>query len=120
MPPGKVLEKEGGDRRKRRGEIWQGRKGEEELGLKKERRGICTEGPEPRSSHPEDPCSLAGWLQQRQPEERGKKRTRGRYSKGGLGLIVTLLSLLSVASKGAPAASVNFRLAQTCELLGAN
>lgn len=107
---------------KRRGEIRRGRRGEEELGLKKERRGICTEGPEPRSSHPEDPCSLAGWLQQRQAEERGKekKTTRGRYREGGLGLIVTLLSFLSVASKGAPAASVNFRLAQTCELLGAN
>lgn len=77
VPPGNVLEKEGGDRRKRRGEIQQGRKGEGELELKKERRGICTEGPEPRSSHPEDPCSLAGWLQQRQAEERGKKGQEG-------------------------------------------
>ncbi len=49
-----------------------------------------------------------------------RERTRGRDSKGGLGLIVPLLSLLHVASKGAPAASANFRLAQTCELLGAN
>lgn len=48
------------------------------------------------------------------------ERKRGRDGEGGLGLIVTLLSLLSVASEGAPAASVNFRLAQTCELLGAN
>lgn len=39
--------------------------------MKKEKRGICIEGPEPRSSHPEDPCSLAGWLQQGQGEEGG-------------------------------------------------
>lgn len=48
-----------------------GKRGEEELGVKKEKRGICIEGPEPRSSHPEDPCSLAGWLQQGQGEEGG-------------------------------------------------
>lgn len=71
VPLGDVLEKEGGDRRRRRGEIRRGEKGEEELGVKKERRGICTEGPEPRSSHPEDPCSLAGWLQRRRGEEGG-------------------------------------------------
>lgn len=85
--------------------------------------GLCTEGPIQKVSHPEDLCSLADWLQRRQRErgkEKEKKRTRGRYSKGGLGPIVTLLSLLHVASKGAPAASANFRLAQTCELLGAN
>ena len=108
-----------------------------------ERRGLCAEGPEPRASHPEDLCSLAGWIQktQRKIGERGEtggreeekktggmgekspwesERTRGRDSMGGLGLIVPLLSLLHVASKGAPAASANFRLARTCELLGAN
>lgn len=91
--------------------------GEAKWWVKEEERGVCAEGPEPRVSHPEDLCSLAGWLQRRQRE---REETRGRYSKGGLGLIVTLLSLLLVASKGAPAASANFRLAQTCELLGAN
>lgn len=53
-------------------------------------------------------------------KERKKERRRGRCSEGGLGLIVTLRSLLNVASEGAPAASANFCLAQTCELLGAN
>lgn len=77
MPPGNMLEKEGGGRRKRRSEIQQGRKGEEELGLKKERRGICTEGHEPKSSHPEDPCSLAGWLQQTGRGKGGKKGREG-------------------------------------------
>lgn len=70
---GKALEKEGD----RRGEIQQGRKTEEELELKTERRGICTEGPEPRSSHPEDPCSLAGWFRQR-----GRGKGGGR--EGGI------------------------------------
>lgn len=92
------------------------------------------------ASHPEDLCSLAGWRQRRQEGEREtgseekpvrerkrrkkyREQTRGgggRDSEGGLGLIVSLLSHLHVASKGAPAASANFRLAQTCELLGAN
>lgn len=95
------------------------------MGVKEERRGIYVKGPKPRASHPEDLCSLAGWLQTRRGGVREglrerEKRMRGRYSKGGLGLIVTLLSLLCVASKGAPAASANFRLAQTCELPGAN
>lgn len=55
-------------------------------------------------------------------EGQREKKVHGRVkdSKGGLGLIVPLLSLLHVASKGAPAVSANFRLAQTCELLGAN
>lgn len=76
-----MLEKEGGDRGGKGG-VRYGR-GEEERRswLKKERRGICTEGPEPRSSHPEDPCSLAGWLQQRQAEERGKEKKR---QEGGI------------------------------------
>ncbi|CAB1436425.1 unnamed protein product [Pleuronectes platessa] len=125
---------------------WQEQKsGGEVGGVRKERRGLCAEGPEPRASHPEDLCSLAGWIQKTQREigerendrkggrEEEKKtggmggkspweseRTRGRDSMGGLGLIVPLLSLLHVASKGAPAASANFRLARTCELLGAN
>lgn len=64
---GRRRQEEGG------GEVRQGKKGEEELGVKKERRGICTEGPEPRSSHPEDPCSLAGWLQRRRGEEGGDR-----------------------------------------------
>ena len=105
--------------------------------MKEVRRGFCAEGPQPKESHPEDLCSLAGWIQRRQRDRRegerkqeyeGEKkvrkstweRTRGRDSEGGLGLIVPLLSHLHVASKGAPAASANFRLAQTCELLGAN
>lgn len=119
LPPGRVRRKQEGG----------GRGGEEE----EERGGLCAEGPGPRLSHPEDLCSLAGWFQRRHRErarereseggnegEEGETRWSGRYSNGGLGPIVTLLSLLRVASEGALAASANFRLAQTCELLGAN
>ncbi|MEQ2172854.1 hypothetical protein GOODEAATRI_025599 [Goodea atripinnis] len=53
-------------------------------------------------------------------EEKYMGQRRGRDSERGLGLIVSPLSHLYVASKGAPAASANFRLARTCELLGAN
>lgn len=65
------------------------KKEEEELGgkhwVKEERRGLCAEGPDPRASHPEDLCSLAGWLQRRQRErkrEEGRKRKKER--EGGI------------------------------------
>lgn len=47
--------------------------------MKEERRGLCAEGPDPRLSHPEDLCSLAGWFQRRHTE-RGK-RGGGRKKK---------------------------------------
>lgn len=46
--------------------------------VKEERRGLCAEGPKPRASHPEDLCSLAGWIQRRQRET----GARGNESKG--------------------------------------
>lgn len=53
--------------------------------VKEERRGLCAEGPDPRLSHPEDLCSLAGWFQRRHTEG----ETRGREKKEGAGGIAT-------------------------------
>lgn len=66
----------GGDRSKksRRRRNWGGK-----LWVREERRGLCAEGPEPRASHPEDLCSLAGWILRRQSE---RKRESGRKGKG--------------------------------------
>ena len=64
-------------------------------GVREERRGLCAEGPEPRASHPEDLCSLAGWILRRQTErkresgrkrkEKKKKKRRGKGRKKYMG-----------------------------------
>lgn len=126
--PHRLAPGESGGEGRRRDKGWGVRGKEEEEWVKKKRRGLYAKGPEPRASHPEDLCSLAGWIRGDRESEGGnkskgkEKKVHGRVkdSEGGLGLIVPLLSLLHVASKGAPAVSANFRLAQTCELLGAN
>lgn len=86
LPPG---ESAGAGRRRGKGGGDMRKKEEEELGgkqwVKEERRGLCAEGPDPRASHPEDLCSLAGWLQRRQRErkrEEGRKRKKER--EGGI------------------------------------
>lgn len=89
FPLGRVLEesggREGGTGAKRGGGVGGKR------WVKEERRGLCAEGPKPRTSHPEDLCSLAGWIQRRQREtaERGneskgerEKKTRGKKYMG--------------------------------------
>lgn len=82
FPPGRVLEgsggREGGTGAKRGGGGVGGKQW-----VKEERRGLCAEGPKPRTSHPEDLCSLAGWIQRRQGEtvERGNERKGEREKK---------------------------------------
>lgn len=44
-------------------------------------RGFCVKGPQPKASHPEDLCSLAGWIEDTERWERGNKRK----SRGGKG-----------------------------------
>ena len=59
-----------------------------ELWVREERRGLCAEGPEPRASHPEDLCSLAGWILRRQTErkrESGRKRKEKKKKRRGKG-----------------------------------
>lgn len=38
--------------------------------------GLCAEGPIQKVSHPEDLCSLAGWLQRRQRERKGEREKK--------------------------------------------
>lgn len=82
FPPRRVLEKERGEWREMRG----GQEQKEELGgkqwVKEERRGLCAEGPEPKASHPEDLCSLAGW-RQRETGERGHESKGEKEKKKG-------------------------------------
>lgn len=94
--------------------------------------GRCTGGrggPDPGARHPEDLCSLAGRTRrtgnEREQERQRKKQREGEKSPWERSLKRTGADCSPpvpphVASKGAPAASANFRLAQTCELLGAN